>query len=264
MTDDKQPEGEAASAAAQTESNDSGASGKGSPPIVSAAVCAVVGLVAGGIGVALMNNTGEVFVLPKELRDLSAGRFPSGEEQERIVAGYLVAGYKNTALWMSMIGAVLGGLVGLAAALLRSSKSQVLVATVVALVVGGAFGGLSGLTAVKAEAMAQAGKAETELNLPEHYVLMLHAATWCVMGLGVGLGVGLFRQPRTPSRIAEAAIITGLAGMVAGVLFPVLGGIIFPATDPTLAVPIDQDPTGRFFWGMLPGAIIGFAAGRQK
>ena len=72
------------------------------------------------------------------------------------------------------------------------------------------------------------------------------------------------RKDRTPGRIAETVAVVGLAGMIGGVLFPVLSGIVLPATDATVPIPIGDDVAGRYFWALLPAALIGFAAGRQR
>ena len=56
---------------------------------------AVVGIVAGLLGVFAIHGIGEVFRLPKELAALGIGGIPGPEAQAKIVAGNAVLKYKH-------------------------------------------------------------------------------------------------------------------------------------------------------------------------
>jgi hypothetical protein len=218
----------------------------------------VVGLVAAVISWQAIERTGDVFRLPPELAKLGKGSIPGREEQSRIAAGNLVLSYKHAALWMGIAGVVVGGLFGFVLGMKRLSRTSILSATVGGLLFGGAFGTVAGPLAVYIGDQLQKSLNLGELIVPEYKIILMHAVTWLVIGLGVGLGSGLGTSRR---HMMGSTLISGIAGALGGILYPIVANLAMPLVDPSFSIP--EGDANRLVWLGLPCAIMGLALGRR-
>ena len=224
----------------------------------------VVGIVAGLLGVFVIHGIGEVFRLPKELVALGIGGPPGPEAQAKIVAGNAVLKYKHFALWFGVVGAMWAGLFGLIASRSGSSGNRLpsrVMVIVKAVVIGGVMGALGGLLSNFGDIQIQENTPAGQLSAPEHWIFILHGITWLVVGAGVGLGAGTASAGNRFADIILCSIVTASAGMLGGILYPLLAAFILPAADVTM--PIPDDTSARLLWMELPALLIGLALGRQ-
>lgn len=223
-----------------------------------AALLGIVGLAAAWLSWAAMEQIGEVFQLSPEIARLGVGQIPGAEDQKKIVAGKLVLFYKHAALWLGTTGVFLGGLSGLALGRIRQSRTAIILATVGGIVLGGAFSAAAGALAVYSGQLFLANLANGPLTIPEHQVMLMHALTWLVVGLGVGLGTGL---GTTWQHASGSMLISGIAGALGGALYPFVASVAMPLVDASFPVP--EGDASRLLWLGLPCAIIGLAIGRR-
>ena len=224
----------------------------------------VAGILAGLLGVVAIHAIGEVFRLPKELVALGIGGIPGPEAQAKIIAGNAVLKYKHYALWFGVVGAMWAGLFGLIASRSGSSGNRLpsrVMVIVKAVVIGGVMGALGGLLSNFGDIQIQENTPAGQLSAPEHWIFILHGITWLVVGAGVGLGAGTASAGTRFSDIILCSIVTASAGMLGGILYPLLAAFILPAADVTM--PIPDDTSARLLWMELPALLIGLALGRQ-
>lgn len=225
---------------------------------------AVVGIVAGLLGVLAIHGIGEVFRLPKELAALGIGGPPGPEAQAKIIAGNAVLKYKHFALWFGVVGAMWAGLFGLIASGSGSSGNRLpsrVMFVVKAVVLGGVFGAFGGLMSNFVEIQIHNNIPAGQLTAPEHWIFVLHGMTWLVVGAGVGLGAATGSSGNQFADIILCSIVTASAGMLGGILYPLLAAFILPTADVT--IPIPDDTSARLLWMELPALLIGLALGRR-
>lgn len=224
----------------------------------------VVGIVAGLLGVFVIHGIGEVFRLPKELAALGIGGIPGPEAQAKIVAGNAVLKYKHFALWFGVVGAMWAGLFGLITSQSGSSGNRLpsrVIFIVKAVVLGAVIGALGGLISNFADIQIHKNIPAGQLSAPEHWFFVLHGITWLVVGAGVGLGAGTGSAGNRFTDIILCSTVTASAGMLGGILYPLLAAFILPAADVTM--PIPDDTSARLLWMELPALLIALALGRR-
>jgi hypothetical protein len=222
---------------------------------------ALVGALGAVLAWLAIGAIGEVFRLPPELARLGMGGIPGPDAQRRIGAGNLVLYYKHSALWLAVVGGILGALFGLTLGLLRRSGKSVLLGVVAGALCGNIFGACAGPLAVYIDQRLQAAVPAGKLTVPEEMRILMHAATWLVLGLGIGLGTGL-AAPVQRGRAAVTALLLGaVAGLLGGVLYPVIAGIALPLAN--ISLPIPEADSSRLLWLGLPSVLIGLALGRK-
>lgn len=222
-----------------------------------------VGAAGAILSYAAIGGIGEVLRLPPELAVLSRGVIPGPEDAARLAAGSLVIFYKHMAIWMGVTGALLGGLMGATVGSFRPSRRSILISAVGGLALGALGGAVAGPLAVWMDQLAQDNVPKGQLTVPEYFVILMHGATWLVIGLGVGLGVGLGSPANRAKSAVESGLMAGAAGLLAGIVFPIFVGILFPVTKADLPIPDIEDPTGRLIWLLLPSVLMGLALGRK-
>jgi hypothetical protein len=227
-----------------------------------ALVFGVVGLIAAVLVTLAIKGIGDVFRLPKEIAALGIGGIPGAEDQAKIAAGNLVVKYKHFALWMGAGGAILGALLCLAQSLTRgrAESRSGLITGIVGAVIGGIFGSAAGLLAVYVDITLRNNPAPGTMSVSDTKIMMMHALTWLVLGIGIGLACALATRSRRD--IVGSVLGACFAGALGGVLFPFLVGIIDPIADPSLPMP--EGTFGRVFWMALPFTLMGLVIGRRK
>lgn len=254
--DRQAPEPRAASVAASESSR-----GPRGTAFARALVLGAVGLAAAGLAHLAISGIGEVFQLPPELAALGVGGPPGPEDQQRISAANLVNRYWHSAFWVGATGAIFAGVFGLTLGMFRRSRSSILAGLTGGVVLGGLFGAAAGLLAVYIDRLLQTNVPEGQLTVPEHMLFVLHAATWTLVGLGIGLGTGLGAATNRWRTAAASMLVAGAAGLLGGVLYPILAGVALPLADTSKAVP--EEIWNRLLWLGLPSVLIGLALGRK-
>ena len=237
--------------------------GKPAGSLIHSAIVAAFGLAGAFAAWKLMAVIGPVFALPPDLAGLAFGAAPPPEVAARLVAETFLMNLKNAAVWMSVSGAVLGTLLGVALFAVQRPRHS-LVRLIPATLIGGAFfGALAGCVAIYSDSFARMKMDPGAISPPEHFVLLTHSLTWLTAGLGIGLGLALGTRKR-PGKIVESAVVVALAAMIGGCLYPIVAGILFPAVNSAFPVPHPDPTAARIIWLSLPAALMGLAAGRGR
>lgn len=225
------------------------------------AALALTGVIGAVLAFLAINAIGEVFRLPAELAALGVGKIPSSEEQQRLAAGNQTLQYKRSVLWLGSAGAILGGLFGLTLGMFRSSRIATFRGLAGGVLLGGVFGACAGPLAMFLDLRLHQNLPPGQLTVPEHWVILMHAATWLIIGLGVGLGAGWGTPLKRGRTMAASMIVAGIAGALGGALYLFLAGFAMPLADATL--PIPDENWNRLLWLGLPSILIGLALGRK-
>lgn len=223
---------------------------------------AVVGIIAGALGVLTIVGIGERFRLPRELAILGIGGPPGAEDQAKIVAGNVILKYKHSALWMGAAAAVWGGLFCLAKTFVNPTAGNRIAATVSGIACGAVIGAIAGLTSNYVDIWILNNIPRGQLTPPEHMPFILHGITWLLMGAAVGLGFGIAFSRKNPAELFATTVVTAIAAALGGILYPLLSAFILPAANVTQAIP-DGLPD-KFLWMEVPALLIGLALGRRK
>ena len=226
-----------------------------------AARLGIVGLVAALMAWVAIGQTGEVFQLPPELAKLGKGYIPGADEQKQIGAGNVVLYYKHSSLWIGIAGGIAGGLFGLTLGMMRRSSAAILLGTLGGILLGGAFGAAGGPLAVYIGETTIAKLRQSGQSIPEQYSMMMHGATWLLVGLGVGLGTGLGATRKRFGFSLGSMLIAAIAGAFGGALYPFVVAVTMPAVDVSMSIP--KGDLNRLVWLGLPGVLMGLALGRR-
>lgn len=224
---------------------------------------AFVGLLSAALATLAIRATGEVFVLPSELAKLGEGRIPSPQEQQLLSEGNRVLQSKHAALWLGIAGALIGGLFGLAAGGFQRSGKSVLKGLAVGAICGCLSGGLAGPLAIYLDAKIRASIPTGELSPPDYLVMLMHAATWAVLGIGTGFGVSLVvpASQRSVRNSFVFMVLSSMAGGLGALLYFVLGAMLLPLANTSLPIPAEN--SARILWMALPSCMMGLVYGRQ-
>jgi hypothetical protein len=224
-------------------------------------VIAAVGGLAAMLAHFAISRMTDVFHLPPELTGLGGGNVPGADDQARLIAGQQVLFYKHTSLWLGSAGAILGALFGLALGVFRRSAGSVWRGIIGGMLLGGLFGAAAGPLAVTVERRLDSRLAPNQAHVPDHQLILLHAATWLVVGAGVGIGVGLGAPARRVRHAAMSMLLCAIAGTMGGTLYLFLAGIVCPLADTTVLIPTGASE--RLLWLALPSSIMGLVLGRK-
>lgn len=224
---------------------------------------AIVGLIAAVLSLIAIRQTGRVFELPNDLLNMKflEGRNQSPEVMQRFYDGLIELNYKHAALWIGIAGSIVGVLFGLALGVMRGSRASIVSGALGGLILGCLLSACGGLVAncLGENIVSQVRKEKTEV--PAHYAMLLHGATFLVVGLGIGLGTGL---GATKNRIAAALssmVMAGIAGAAGGAFYPFVASLAMPFVDPSLTIP--EGDFNRMVWLGLPFVSMGLALGRR-
>ncbi|MEJ7592332.1 MAG: hypothetical protein WKF77_12345 [Planctomycetaceae bacterium] len=205
---------------------------------------------------------GEVFVLPPDLAALASGQAPPPDVQAKVAAVTRDIDIKNAAIWMGTAGAILGILFGLTLCLCRRLGLSSIRMILVMVVSGTLSGAVAGVAGYWINAVSRQNMAAGATSPPEQFTLLVHSATWMIVGLGIGMGIAMGGRRSGRSRI-ESMVVIGLVGMVGGCLFPIVAGILLPTVNSTWPIPPLEPAAGRILWLSLPSVLMGLAIGRN-
>ncbi|MEP3480023.1 MAG: hypothetical protein ABJZ55_12305 [Fuerstiella sp.] len=223
-----------------------------------------VGVTSAGIAAAIasyfvLSSIGIVYPTPPELMNL--GATPTAEERAIATAAKVRADSGNGMIWLGTAGAILGGLVVLLSGLLSGSGRRTPIATIAAVILAGGLGCLAGHWIVGFHQRINLGL-QGDRSAAESQFMMMHAAGWAAVGLGMGIGYGLL-APTSKLRIGgRSAMIGGIVGAVAGAAYPILVGVAAPLVDSSR--PIPEPGTALVVWLSIPAVLIAAAFSRNS
>jgi hypothetical protein len=223
-------------------------------PVLLFGFLGLLGAVIAGVAIDRIHGPDNYFQFPEEV----TRKFPPmgqpipKEVLELNEATLKELDFKNMALSLSLFGAVVCGLLGIGSGLLSKRPIPILLGLIAGLVLGPAFGCLAALAEVDVAYSLRDG----DLGRMTQAIVM-HATAWGVFAVAVGLSVGI------PSRGVKACCrsvgMAVLAGVLAGVLYAPIAGVLFVADKSDVIA-----PTGfgnRIFWLALAATLMGLAAG---
>lgn len=222
-----------------------------------------VGLFASVLAAAAIQQTGRVFELPKALlqEKLLQGRNQSADILKRFYEGRVLLDYKHAALWIGTAGTIAAVLFGLTLGVMRHSRTSILVGTLGGLLVGAIFSACGGIVSnyLSENVLSPIRLERTEVPLP--YIMLLHGATWLIVGGGIGLGTGLGVTQNRLVFALGSMVMGGIAGAAAGAFYPFFTSAAMPLVNPSLTVP--EEFLNRLVWIALPVVCIGCTLGRR-
>lgn len=224
------------------------------PAVLLFGLCGLLGAVISGIAVDRIHGQDNYFQFPEEV----SKKFPPmGQPIPQEVLDLKDATLKqldckNTGLSLGLFGAVVCGLFGVGSGLLSKRPMSVLIGLIAGPVLGAAFGVLAAL----AEVYVAYALRDGELGRMTQ-AMVFHAVAWGVLAAGVGLSAGI--PSRSGKTCFQAVGLAVLAGVLAGVLYSPIAGVLF-VNDKSDVIA----PTGlwnRTFWLALAAVLTGLAAG---
>jgi len=221
-------------------------------------VMIVVAALATGLSAAAILQVGDVFHLTDEVAKLGGGNISSADQQTLNAARTEVA-HRNMAVWGGLAGAILGGFYALALGGLRRVGARLVIGIIVGIVLAGALGAVAGFQSVSLHETFKAKLSGTDA-IPEFQVMLMHAATWGLIGLGVGLAGGLCTRRIGLQPVLTSMLVAGLLGALGGMAFPIVCGVAVPLAN--VSLPLPEPGTGRLIWLGLPSLLIGIGLGR--
>jgi hypothetical protein len=145
--------------------------------------------------------------------------------------------------------------------LMRRSRESMLIGALCGLLIGFAVSVGSGLIAnCMGENVIKVVHYEKKV-VPEQYMILLHATTWLIVGLGVGFGTGLGSISNRMGNALKSMLLCGIAGAAGGAIYPVVLTVAFPLVDSMATIPPDE--TLRVIWIAIPSALMGLVLGRK-
>jgi hypothetical protein len=169
--------------------------------------------------------------------------FPTAEDRARLISSVVAA----TRVSFMQQGAILGAMLGLAGWLTRRDRR----AGIRAVGVGGGLGALAGAAATQVLVPVyyhNVGPQAESLLLP----LLTHGGLWAAIGAAAGLGLGIGLGGR--GRLARAALGGLLGGIVAALIYDLVGAVVFPL-DKT-GQPVSATLATRLFAHMTAALVV--------
>lgn len=204
------------------------------------------GLVGAGLAWAVLQVFFPVFTIPEELANLPV---PVPDKQFlKQVAAQDQANHLNAILLLSLFGVLVGGLLAPNPQTGRRSTWTILRNRAVGGVLGGLFGALAALVGCVAYDIHAGIRSVTPLAK----TIRVQSIMFATLGAGVGLAFGSL----VGWRRAVGALITGIfAGVLAGMLYPFLAGVLLPNSITETLIPVGM--VNRLLWLGLAGGLLG-------
>jgi len=143
----------------------------------------------------------------------------------------------NAIIALSILGALVGGCLAFGESFTRGFRRRNIGAVILAVFVGAAMGALAGF----AGHMLQNQLAPIKGLAPMGRTVLVQMLTLAVLGIGLGIGVGL-AAGGVPSAVRRAGF-GGTAGLLSGLLFPVVCAFVVSRAKTEVVVP------GGVVWG---------------
>jgi hypothetical protein len=206
----------------------------------------LIALLAGAVCWVLLETAFPVFAISDRLANL-----PTPAPVEDLVELEMAnrqAASRNAILFLGILGAVVGGGLAVGEGVARRSGRLILTAVLAGTAVAALFGCLAGLIGH----MAFDFHRPIEGLSPLAKTIRTQAILSATLGLGLGLAVGMISRR---GRIALTCLVGGLlAGVLAGIVYPMLTAICFPGLATESVVP--SQTIGRLVWIAV---LTGFA-----
>lgn len=242
-----------------TSASEDFSSGSTERPVARLFVMIVVGVVASLISFFAVGAIGTVYPTAIELMNLGAA--PTDEERATAMAAQLAVNQGNAQIQLGAIGAILGAIIPLALGWLRGAKAKTAIGVITGIVVAGGLGYLAGNRAVGWNdgftANLIGNKSDYELDF-----MTMHAVTWALIGLGVGLGCALGSPVVNGKSVCVSIAIAGIMGALGGALFPLGVAVVAPLADSSL--PIPAEGMGRQLWIGLGAVLMSIGVSRAS
>jgi hypothetical protein len=211
---------------------------------------ALFALAGGAIAWIVLQVCHPMFGNPAELLDTAKQGRTFAEQQSALAAAIPKANRYDAMLALAVVGALVGGGLGMAELVAhRSRKPVIIIATVVATFIGASAGVVGGLLGDLLYVSIKPAMEPLSLS----GTVQIQLVTLGVLGAGIGLGLGA-----ATGRILAAGycLFVGLlAGLGAGLLYPVILAFVLPGVQTQLAVPYTG--SSRLLWIALIAGLLG-------
>ena len=253
------------SSSASSEPSDATAADRSRPVATgrSLLVFLVAGLVAGGASLALVVVLQDYYRVPPEMESIS----PIDEAgQARLRVARAEVATKNLYLTVGLLGALVGGILGLAGGIRDRSFGRILAGLLLGVLLGGGLGVASAYLAPEQvrplvqRVVPRDAPYETRQNVKMFSTMAVHATIWGLIGIAGACAA------TAPARRAGPVLKSALAAFVAAALtmmvYQVLLGNLFEVSRFELILPRDTGP--MLLWTVPTALLIGLAIGRAS
>ncbi|MEZ6060829.1 MAG: hypothetical protein R3C19_10730 [Planctomycetaceae bacterium] len=190
-----------------------------------------------------------------------AGPFPL-EQIEAADMVRVASDYRNISLSFAIVAALVAALMGVAKGIVERSPAVMVKSVVVGIVSGAVLGGIGGLAAVFIRQQMATWVPQSALT-SQLYTMALQLPAWLAVAVAAALAAGLF----SVSGKKHVVPVTGVAiagVLIAVLLYPTAGSLIFPGEATDMVVPSARDSIGnRLSWAGLHVALMALLVGRQ-
>jgi hypothetical protein len=206
-------------------------------------------LIGAGLTWICLQATFPIFSMPEELAILG-GMGMTAEQTEAQNAARDKAARQNAMFYLALLGALVGSGLSLAEVTKYPSPKAAALGGITVFILGGLFGAASAFLGDTAYASA---RSEVEpLSLVG--TVLVQIVTLTTLGMGIGIGLSAFRgsflmaaKNRVPAGI--------LAGICAGMLYPMAVGIVLPYAQTESTLPMG--PFSQLMWMMSAACLLG-------
>ena len=155
---------------------------------------------------------------------------------------------KNLIMGYAILGAIVTPLIAACVALLRGSVPGVIIGLLFGLLVGGALGAAGGY----ANQMVTERFIRRDMEVIFH-AMTVHGAGWALIGIATAVSSAAALRD---GRMIFSFLVGALGAVaVATVLYPILSTVMFPMSQPQLAVPQPADT--RMLWAGMTVGLMG-------
>ena len=234
-----------------------------SAPAVSGMVTGVAALVAGLVGAVIacmvVNAIGmNIFPMSALEKKVTAmvQQVPSAEQQVVLADEFNKRAAKHCMVWFATAGAILGALVGAGVAVSgKYNKLLVVALPAVLCALAGLAAGPVSISLAQVVKDNRVGLQPSDMN-----IMLMHGATWAILGAAIGLGVGCAASNRALliPRLLGAGVFGGILG---GAFMHLPGGLLLASTDFSINIPNPEDTVGRMYYFCFPMVFIAFIIG---
>ena len=193
-----------------------------------------------------------VFIVPPEIISRGMAMSATAEDAVALAAAQRTANRWNAAFALAVIGALVGGSLGIAEGLGRRSMAFVVVGGLVCTLLGSLFGAVAGMAAEwsvpfvrpSAEAYALFG------------TLAVQAIGFGTLGAGVGLGLqAATRRAHGVPNLLLVGLLAGISTAVVYTLIAAVIGMLVPVIQTEITIPADL--LSRAVWIGLAAVLLG-------
>ena len=186
-------------------------------------------------------------MIPEDVQKIST--YASAKENARLQQALDKASQRITLVMLGSMGGLLGLALGAAGGLRYRSLKRAVMGAVAGACMGALGAVLGGLLANLSGALVKSA-GETDSLLATSVTQMT------VLGLlGAGIGIGMGAAVASKPSLGESTLFGFLAGVLAGLLFPITTAVAFPMAVTDDLVPLD--PIAQLVWVLLTALLLG-------